>query len=89
MIRVKRYNRLEDLFLNIFLTENVSPSIFYEAFSTFLMISRCDGRLKQPNLVYLEMKISNEILRWPHQEDDDDDSHNHQLQLSNISVMVQ
>ena len=48
-----------------------------------------DGRLKQPNLVYLEMTISNEILQWPHQEDDNDDSHNHQLQLSNISVMVQ
>ena len=68
MIRVKRYNRLEDLFLNIFLTENVSPSIFYEAFSTFLMIEKIDkryndGRLKQANLVYFEMKISNEILR--------------------------
>ena len=48
-----------------------------------------DGRLKQSNLVYLEMTISNEILQWPHQEDDNDDSHNHQLQLSNISVMVQ
>ena len=40
MIRVKRYNRLEVLFLDLFLTENVSTSIFYEAFSTFHMIIR-------------------------------------------------
>ena len=71
------------------LSFNILWGIFNFSYDIKIDKRYSDGWLKQPNLVYLEMTISNEILQWPHQEDDDDDSHNHQLQLSNISVMVQ